>query len=81
MVPWFEWNGIFLNKGLHDLEKELMLFPRGAHDDLIDALQMTDMIDMIPKQEKKDGKPAPGHPDYEKWFIQNIHKRGATANS
>lgn len=69
LVPRFEWNRIFLNKGLNDLELELMMFPRAAHDDLIDSLQAIDMIAHPPPVEKMWEKPpAPNHPDYEKYY-------------
>lgn len=72
LVPRFEWNHIFLSSGLTDLELELLQFPRGSHDDVIDALAYVEWISYPP-----DGRdvplrePAPNHPDYEKWYIQN----------
>ena len=69
LVPRFEWNRVFLNQGLTDLELELMMFPRGAHDDLIDSLQAIDTIAFPPPVEKMWEKPpAPNHPDYEKYY-------------
>lgn len=73
LVPRFEWGHIFLNQGLTDLEIELLQFPRGSHDDLIDALASIEYIANYPtKNEEELKKPnSPTHPDYEKWFIQN----------
>lgn len=34
LIPRFEWGLIYLARGLHDLEMELMQFPRGSHDDV-----------------------------------------------
>jgi predicted phage terminase large subunit-like protein len=69
LVPRFEWNRIFLNKGLNDLELELLMFPRGAHDDLADSLCAIDTIAFPPSPEKLwDKPPAPNHPDYEKYY-------------
>ena len=34
LVPRMEYGRIFFNQGLHDLEHELLTFPRGAHDDI-----------------------------------------------
>lgn len=77
LVPRFEWGHIFLNQGLHDLEMELLQFPRGAHDDLIDALASMSEIIYPPQKEKdKDEKPhSPHDPAYESWFIRNLEKR------
>jgi predicted phage terminase large subunit-like protein len=76
LVPRFEWGHITLSPGLNDLELELLQFPRGAHDDLIDALASVEYIYFPPEKEKKWAKkPAPNHPDYERWFIdQQINK-------
>ena len=69
LVPRFEWNRVYLNKNLNDLELELMMFPRGAHDDLLDALQGIDMISYPPSAEKIwDKAPPPNHPDYERYY-------------
>lgn len=76
LVPRFEWNHIFLNQGLHDLELELMKFPRGSHDDLIDALAGIEYIYFPPEKETNEIKKphSMSSADYEKWYIQNKHK-------
>lgn len=78
LVPRFEWQRVLLAPGLHDLEMELLQFPRGSHDDLIDALASIEMIYFNPDKEKDEiAKPASAHdPKYEKWFINNLLKRG-----
>lgn len=72
LVPRFEWSRIFLNMGQHDLELELLQFPRGAHDDLIDSLASIEHIYFVPeKKEEELKKPnSPSDPDYERWYIQ-----------
>lgn len=82
LVPRFEWGHMFLNQGLHDLEMEMLQFPRGAHDDLIDALASMDPIIYPPQKEKEnDEKPhSPHDPAYESWFIRNLEKRNAENN-
>lgn len=79
MVPRFEWNHIFLSKGLNDLEMELLQFPRGAHDDVIDALAYIEQIAFPPDEENPWAKPpSPSHPDYERyylWTLQNGKQR------
>jgi predicted phage terminase large subunit-like protein len=75
LVPRMEYGHLFLNHGLHDLEMEFLSFPRGAHDDLIDALASIEYIYSPPKPEPEwPDKPAPNHPAYEKWYIQNMMK-------
>ncbi len=76
LVPRFEWGTLFLSRGLHDLELELAEFPRGAHDDVIDALASLDAIVYYPqKPRSSDVPPAPNSPDYEKWYIRDLLKR------
>lgn len=78
LVPRFEFNRIFLNQGLEDLELELLQFPRGSHDDLIDALASMEKIAYAPdSKEEPLAKPhSPSDPNYEKWFIQQRFKDG-----
>lgn len=73
LVPRFEWGHIYMSQGLTDLELELMQFPRGAHDDLIDALASMEMIAYPPdKEDEWKVKPAPGSPRYEQWYIHQL---------
>lgn len=72
LVPRLEWGHLTLNAGLTDLELELLQFPRGAHDDLIDALASVEYIYFPPEKTKRwEKKPSPNHPDYERWYIEN----------
>jgi predicted phage terminase large subunit-like protein len=77
MVPRFEWGHMMLSQGLHDLEMELLQFPRGAHDDLIDALASMDAIIYPPDRERENDKqPNPANvADYERWYIRQLQKR------
>lgn len=75
LVPRFEWGHIFLNKGLTYLELELLQFPRGAHDDIIDSLASIEQIAFPPEKPKEfETKPHVNDPKYEKWYIQQLHK-------
>lgn len=77
LVPRIEWGHMSFNQGLQDLELEMMQFPRGVHDDLIDALASIEYISSAPEKEKDELKEVgPQHPDYEKWWIQQRIKRG-----
>ena len=76
LVPHFEWGRVYLNKNLNDLELELLTFPRGAHDDLIDSLAYISSIAFPPPKEKEWAKPpAPNHPDYERYYISKLQKK------
>lgn len=75
MVPRFEWGHIFLSQGLTDLETELLTFPRGAHDDLIDALASMNTIIIAPEKERPVQRtPHPNSQGYESWVIQQKQK-------
>jgi predicted phage terminase large subunit-like protein len=75
LVPRFEFNTLFLNQGLHDLELELAQFPRSAHDDLLDALASINDIVYYPAARRvRDEKPHPQDPAYESWVIRNAHR-------
>lgn len=75
LVPRFENGKIFLNQGLHDLEMEYSSFPRGSHDDCMDALARIEDIAYYPHQPRsmKNG-PQPNDPEYERWYIKQLSK-------
>lgn len=77
LVPRFEWGRCFIAPGLTDLEDEFNTFPRCSNDDLLDSLASIENIVFYPtREEKKLEKPnSPQHPDYEKWYIQQLAKR------
>lgn len=73
LIPRFEWGSIKLARGLHDFEDEYSKFPRGANDDLLDALASIQAFAYPPSEDKKQEKPpAPNAPDYESWYIKQI---------
>lgn len=76
LVPRFEWGRILLAQGLHDLELELAQFPRGSHDDLIDALSSLDvLVTNPPKENTHNDRPNPNSREYESWYIRDLIKR------
>lgn len=80
LVPRFEWSRISLVEGLFDLENELNFFPRGSKD-IIDALARIEQIAYAPEREKKTHEiPQPNDPNYEAWYIRNIHKQRQSEN-
>lgn len=82
LVPRFEWGRILLAQGLHDFETEYSQFPRGAHDDVIDALANIEEIAYMPKKEDTSLKKphSPQDPNYERWLISQIHKQNQNQN-
>lgn len=80
LVPRFEWGTIFLSQGLDDLELELAEFPRGSHDDLLDALSSLEQIVSYPAKPRSNPNavPSPNSPEYEKWYINQLYKRNGT---
>lgn len=79
LVPRFEWNRILIAQGMQDFEMEYAQFPRGSHDDLLDSLSQLEQIVFYPEKKKEviNEPPSANHPDYEKWYIQNLHRRGS----
>lgn len=71
LVPRFENGTILLTQGLEDLLKELDEFPRGSHDDVLDALASIESIVSYPVERKNLREPSPNSYDYEKWYIKN----------
>lgn len=74
LVPRFEWGGITIHPGLADFEEEYSTFPRGTHDDILDALASVEEIVYYPeKREQKLTKPnSMADPNYEKFYIQQL---------
>lgn len=76
LVPRFEWGSLFLENGLHDLEMELAQFPRGSHDDCLDALASIEDIVVYPQPTRKTNEaPSPHDPGYEQWYRKQLYGR------
>lgn len=77
LVPRFEWGRIFVSQGMRDFEDEYATFPRGSHDDILDALASLEELVYYPEEIKQAlYKPhSPHDPNYEKWIIQQMEKR------
>lgn len=79
LVPRFEWGRILLAPGMTDFEDELDSFPRGTHDDILDALASLEEIVYYPERRKEilEQPHSPNDPNYEKWYIQQLTKNAA----
>lgn len=77
MVPRFEWGTISIAQGMTDFEDEYNTFPRGAHDDILDSLASLEEMVFYPenKEVKLERPNSPAHPNYEKWYIQQLQER------
>lgn len=76
LVPRFEWGTLYLPQGCHDLEMELAQFPRGSHDDILDALSSLDSIIHYPaKLRGTNDPPNANDPSYESWYIKQLIRR------
>lgn len=75
LVPRFEMGSILLTQGLEDLLRELDEFPRGAHDDVLDALASIESIVYPPNERTMTREPHPNEPGYEKWYLDQRRKR------
>ncbi len=78
LIPRFEFGKIFMSPGLDDLLIEYKSFPRGAHDDLLDALSSIEEIVFYPDKPKEvNNVRSPNDPGYEAQYIRNLHKKTA----
>lgn len=79
LVPRFEWGRIFLRPEQKELEDELRLFPRAAHDDIIDALSQVAQIAFKPERRRpKDERPNPADAtNYESWYRRQLSARAS----
>jgi len=79
LIPRFEFGKIFLSQGLDDLLIEYKSFPRGAHDDLLDALSSIEDIVFYPDKPKEvQIVRHPNDPGYESAFIRSLTKKTRT---
>lgn len=82
LVPRIEWGRLFFTQGVEDLQTELLQFPRGAHDDLIDALASLEDIVHYPQNPRRYDEPqSPNSPHYESWYIRQLAERAYNGES
>lgn len=79
LVPRFEYGKILLNQGLDDLILEYGQFPRGAHDDLLDALSSIEELVAYPSKPKETTDVRnPSDPRYEQSYIRRLTQQKKT---
>lgn len=81
LIPRMEWGKLFHHRSMTDLEKELLQFPRSAHDDISDALSSLEEIVFYPHKEAVEYEPAPGSPAWETRIIKQYYQRANDENS
>lgn len=75
LVPRFEFGKILINQSLDDFILEYTTFPRGRHDDLLDALASIEEIVFYPEKPKEvTDVRNPNDPRYEREFIKRLKK-------
>lgn len=74
LVPRFEWSRLFIQRGMLDFEEEYNTFPRGTHDDILDALASLEEIVSYPeRKDHSNDRPTNVHdPRYESWYIKQL---------
>jgi predicted phage terminase large subunit-like protein len=79
LVPRYEWGRVYHCQGLYDLETELLQFPRGSHDDIVNGLADLDGLITYPERERENvEKPnSASDPRYERWFINQRLKQAS----
>jgi len=76
LIPRFEFGNILLNQGLDDFLLEYAQFPRGGHDDLLDALSSIEEIVYYPDKPKEvNNANDPHHSDFERSYIRQLVRR------
>lgn len=83
LVPRFEFGRIYMVGEFEHLKDEYSDFPRGAHDDIIDALASIEDVVQYPEigTVPETPKPRTPHdPAYEKWAIEQLIKQKNSAN-
>lgn len=76
LVPRFEWRRLLLAPGLVEFEEEYLKFPRGRHDDILDAVaSIEDIYYPPPRPRREDHEPSPSDPKYEAWYIRQLSRR------
>ncbi len=81
LVPWFETQRVLVKQGLTEFEDEYAKFPRGSYVDILDAF--SDAMDLCypPQKQRKDNvQLPPTHPDYEREYIRQLHRKKARAS-
>jgi predicted phage terminase large subunit-like protein len=78
LVPRFEFGRVLVGPGCEDLLKEMAVFPRGSHDDVLDALAYIEQLASQPGAKGElDEELPPNHPRYESWYIKQLAKRAS----
>lgn len=75
LIPRMEWGKFYHRREMYDFEKELLQFPKSAHDDIIDAVTSLEEIVFYPANTEVTLEPGPHDPRYESKIIQGYYKR------
>ena len=65
MQPYFAQKKVYIQENMEELKNELLLYPRGKHDDLLDGLYYATKKCYAPLHNKKETKKQSSYKDYE----------------
>lgn len=75
LIPRMEWGKFYHHKSMTDFEKEILQFPRSAHDDISDAVSSLEEIVFYPTKENVEHEPGPNSPEWERKIIRSYYQR------
>lgn len=75
LIPRMEWGKFYHRREMTDFEKEVLQFPRSAHDDISDSVSSLEEIVFYPHKEAVVYEPGPNSPEWEKRIIENYYQR------
>lgn len=80
LIPRLEWGKMYLRREMTDFQKELLQFPKSAHDDIVDAVSSLEDIVFYPTLQGGTVEPSPHDPQYERNIIQSLVDRANERN-
>lgn len=75
IAPFLEWGKLYMRPEMSDLQKEMLQFPKSAHDDIIDALSSIKEFVFYPTLQGGHHEPVPGSPEWERNHIHQLIQR------
>lgn len=75
LIPYYKWGFMHHPTGCSEYERELLQFPRSAHDDISDSMASLKELVFYPSKERTLHEPVPGSAKYEQKIIQELSQR------
>lgn len=80
LIPRLEWGKMYMRPEMQDFQKELLQFPKSAHDDIIDAVSSLEDIVFYPTKQGELNEPRPGSTEWERNIIKGLVERANERN-